>query len=208
MSAGVSRPAPGATGAAGGSWPGSPPPGRGSRGRDEAVDEQIREPMHEAPGRHGREVGVERPLVEIGDAAQQQSFDGVGRCLERRDISPARPGPARTSAERRRDSAGRTRYRQGPPGSGEWARASPPPSPRRARGSLPRRRKPEGPPCWRNGGKRRSPKRPPGGRSPAGPPPACRSHPEFAAPRPPAQPADCRDDKDVERAFRGPLTLG
>src|SRR5580658_4651189 len=53
-------------------------------GRDEAVDDEIRKPVYEAPRRHGREVVVERPLVEVGDAAQKKSFDAVGRGLKRR----------------------------------------------------------------------------------------------------------------------------
>jgi hypothetical protein len=44
--------------------------------------------MHETPRRHGREIVAERPLVEFGHAAQQQSFDAVGRGLKRRVFRP------------------------------------------------------------------------------------------------------------------------
>ena len=61
---------------------------RGSRSRKEAIDNQMRESMHQPPRRHGREIVIERPLVKVGDAAQQQSFDACGRGLERRIFRP------------------------------------------------------------------------------------------------------------------------
>ncbi len=44
----------------------------------------MREPVHEAPGRHGRLIVVERARVEVGDAAHQHSFDARAGRLERR----------------------------------------------------------------------------------------------------------------------------
>ena len=89
--------------------------------------------MHEAPRGHGGKIVVERPLVEVGDAAQQQRFDAHARRLERwifcplsedgpeheakearvlvseLDISKARPseevGPSRRALHRRRELA-------------------------------------------------------------------------------------------------------
>ena len=44
--------------------------------------------MHEAPRAHGGEIVSERPLVEVGDASQQQRFDAVGRRLKRGIFRP------------------------------------------------------------------------------------------------------------------------
>ena len=61
---------------------------RGSRSRKEAIDNQMRQSMNQTPRRHGREIVIERPLVKVGHAVQQQSFDACGRGLERRIFRP------------------------------------------------------------------------------------------------------------------------
>src|ERR1700722_20037809 len=43
----------------------------------------MRESMHKTPRRHGRVIVVERPRVDVGDAAHQHRLDARARCLER-----------------------------------------------------------------------------------------------------------------------------
>ena len=43
----------------------------------------MREAMHEAPRRHSRVIVIERPWVEIGDAAHQHRLDACARRLKR-----------------------------------------------------------------------------------------------------------------------------
>src|ERR1700733_15138408 len=50
--------------------------GRGAGRRKEAIDNQMREAVDEAPGGHSRKIVVERPRVELGDAAHQHRLDG------------------------------------------------------------------------------------------------------------------------------------
>ena len=87
----------------------------GPHRRKEAVDDQMRQSMHQAPRRHGRKIVVERTLVEVGDAAQQYSFDACGRASSAGYFARS-ARTARTSGERGRGSGERTRYRQDPPG--------------------------------------------------------------------------------------------
>ncbi len=59
-----------------------------ARRRKEAIDNQMREPMHEAPRRHRRRIVVERPRVDLGDATQEQSLDARARRVKRRILRP------------------------------------------------------------------------------------------------------------------------
>jgi hypothetical protein len=62
---------------------------RGSRRPQEAVDNEISEPMHESPSGHGSMIVVKRPLVDICDDGQQQSFHPRSRGLKRRILRSA-----------------------------------------------------------------------------------------------------------------------
>src|SRR5580693_4809171 len=43
----------------------------------------MRESMHKTPRRHGCVIVIERPWVEVGDAAHQHRLDARTRCLKR-----------------------------------------------------------------------------------------------------------------------------
>ena len=60
----------------------------------------MREPMHQPPRGHRRVIVVERPRVEVGDAAHQHGFHICARRLERRIFRPlSENGPEHEAKE-------------------------------------------------------------------------------------------------------------